>query len=144
MVFICPKQYYNQKTTNRNVIGVVYRDILWDTLVPFARQQFGDNVRYQDDNATPHRPKVVTDYLQQKDITKIDQPAQSPARNTIGHLWDELGRAINNMKHPPHNLHKLRQALLAQWDNIPVERLHGLVASMPRRLSALIRVRGGN
>ena len=129
---------------DRNVNGVVYRDILRDTLVPFARQHFGDNFRYQDDNATPHRSRVVTDYLQQEDITKMDQPAISPDCNPIEHLWDELGRAISNMDHPPHNLHELRQALLDQWANIPVERLQRLVPSMPRRLAAIISVRGGN
>ena len=32
--------------------GVLYRGILQNTLVPFARHHFGDNYRYQDDNAT--------------------------------------------------------------------------------------------
>ena len=32
---------------DRNINGVVYRDILGDTLVPFARQHFRDNLRYQ-------------------------------------------------------------------------------------------------
>ena len=57
---------------DRNVNGVVYRDILRDTLVPFAGQSIGVNFRYQDDNATPHRSGIVTDYLRQEDITKMD------------------------------------------------------------------------
>ena len=32
---------------DRNINGLVYRDILWDTLVPFARQHFGYNFIYQ-------------------------------------------------------------------------------------------------
>ena len=43
--------------------GVLYRGILQNTLVPFARHYFGDNYRYQDDNATPHRARVVLDFL---------------------------------------------------------------------------------
>ena len=31
--------------------GVLYRGILQNTLVPFARHYFGDNYRYQDDNS---------------------------------------------------------------------------------------------
>ena len=45
--------------------GVLYRGILQNTSVPFARHYFGDNYRYQDDNATPHRARVVLDFLQQ-------------------------------------------------------------------------------
>ena len=65
----------------------------------------------------------MTDYLQQEDIAKMEEPAQSPDYNPIEHLWDESGRTINNMDHPLHNFDELRQARLDQWANIPVERL---------------------
>ena len=84
--------------------GVLYRGILQNTLVPFARHYFGDNNRYQDDNATPHRARVVLDFLQQGNITKMEQPPRSPDCNPIEHLWDELGRAISSMDNPPQNL----------------------------------------
>ena len=124
--------------------GVLYRGILQNTLVPFARHYFGDNYRYQDDNATPHRARVVLDFLQQGIVTKMEQPPRSPDCNPIEHLWDELGRAISSMDNPPQNLHELRQALLDKWAQIPVQRLQRLVASMPRRLAAIIAARGGN
>ena len=73
---------------DRNVNGVVYLDILRDTLVPYARQHFEDKFRYKDDNAMTHGPRVVTDYLQQYDITKMDKPAQSSDCNPIEILWD--------------------------------------------------------
>ena len=59
-------------------------------------------------------------------------------------LWDELDRVINDIDPPSHNLHELRQDLSEQWANIPVEGQQCLVASMPRRLAAIIRVMGGN
>ena len=92
--------------------GVLYRGILQNTLVPFARHYFGDDYRYQDDNATPHRARVVLDFLQQGNVTKMEQPPRSPDCNPIEHLWDELGRAISSMDNPPQNLDELRQALL--------------------------------
>ena len=116
--------------------AVLYRGILQNTLVPFARHYFGDNYRYQDDNATPHRARVVLDFLQQGNVTKMEQPPWSPDCNPIEHLWDELGRAISSMDNPPQNLDELRQALLDKWAQIPVQRLQRLVASMPRRLAA--------
>ena len=124
--------------------GVLYRGILQNTIVPFARHYFGDNYRYQDDNATPHRARVVLDFLQLGNVTKMEQPPRSPDCNPIEHLWDELGRAISSMDNPPQNLDELRQALLDKWAQIPVQRLQRLVASMPRRLAAIIAARGGN
>ena len=112
--------------------------------MPFARHYFGDNYRYQDDNATPHRARVVLDFLQQGNVTEMEQPPRSPDCNPIEHLWDELGRAISSMDNPSQNLDELRQALLNKWAQIPVQRLQRLVASMPRRLAAIIAARGGN
>ena len=131
-------------TLDRNVTGVVYRDIMQNSLVPFARHHFGANFRYQDDNATCHRARVVTQYLTQVGVNKMQQPAKSPDCNPIEHLWDELGRAVNNMDHPPQNLDQLRLALVQKWNEIPVERLQRLIASMPRRLAAIVQARGGN
>ena len=109
-----------------------YRGILPSTLVPSARQHFGDNYRYQDNNATPHRARVVT---------KMEEPERSPDCNPIKHIWDELGRAITSMDNPSQNLDELRQALLDKWAEIPVERLQLLAANMPRRLAAIITTR---
>ena len=100
---------------DRNVNGVVCRDILRDTLMPFVRQHFAENFPCQEDSSMPHHVRVVTAYLQQGDITKMDQPSRSPDCN----LWDEL-------------------------TEIHVERLHGLVTSMLRRLAPIIRAIGGS
>ena len=124
--------------------GVLYRGILQNTLVPFARHYFGDNYRYQDDNATPHRARVVLDFLQQGNVTKMEQPPRSPDCNPIEHLWYELGRAISSVDNPLQNRDELRQALLDKGAQIPVQRLQRLVASMLRRLATIIAARGGN
>ena len=124
--------------------GVLCRGILQNTLVPFSRHYFGDNYRYQDDNATRHRARVVLDFLQQGNVTKMEQLPRSPDCNPIEHLWDELGRAISSIDNPPQNLDELRQTLLNKWAQIPVQCLQCLVASMPRRLMAIFATRGGN
>ena len=102
------------------------------------------NYRYQDNNATPHRARVVLDFLQQGNVTNMEQPPRSSDCNPIEYLWDGLGRAISPMDNPPQNLDELRQALLDKWAQIPVQRLQRLVASMPRWLAAIIAARGGN
>ena len=51
----CTTGVLNHHLCSGDVNGVVYRDILGNTVVSFARQHFGDNCRYQNNNATAHR-----------------------------------------------------------------------------------------
>lgn len=129
---------------DQNVNGVVYQGILANQLFPFARATFQDNFRLQHDNAPAHTSRVVQQFLQDNDILVMEQPPLSPDMNPIEHLWDELGRAVRNRNVPPTNLRQLRDALLEEWARIPRQTLENLVASMPRRLAAVIAARGGN
>ena len=127
---------------DRNVNGLVYRDILRNTLLPYARGVYGHNFRYQDDNARPHRARVVTDFLAQEGVIGMDQPPRSPDVNPIEHLWSDMSRELLTMDNPPQTLPQLRQALLDIWQNITVPRMQKLVESMPRRVQAVIDARG--
>ena len=129
---------------DRNLTGELYSGMLQNTSKAFTRQHFGDNYRCQDGNATPHRAQIVLDSLQQGNVTKTEQPAWSPDSIPIEHILDELGSPITSMDNPSQNLNELRQALSYKWAKIPVERLRPLVASTPRRLAAILAVRGGN
>ena len=124
---------------DRNVNGAVYWDILRDTLVPFARQHFGENFRYQDDNATPHHClPPARGHHQDATAIKIPwlQPYKAPLRQN-GACSQQDGQS-------PTNSESASQALLANWTEIPVERLQGLVTSMPRRLASIIHARDGS
>ena len=126
---------------NRYLTGELYRSILRNNLMPFARQHFGVNYCYKDDYATPHRARVILDFLQQR---HQEGAACKIARlqTRILYIWDELGSAITSMDNPPQNLGELPQVLLDEWAEIIVERLQRLVASMPRPIAAIIAARG--
>ena len=128
---------------DRYLTSELYKGILRNTLVPFSRQHFRDNCRYQDDNVTPHHAGLILDFLQSGNVNKMEQPARSLDCNHIEHIWDELDHLITTMGNPPQNLGELRQTLLDKWAEIPVERLQCLVGSMPRRLAVMIVARGG-
>ena len=54
-----------------------------------------------DDNARPHRAKIINQFLTTKAITRMDPwPACSPDMNHIDHCWDELGRAVRQRTQP--------------------------------------------
>ena len=67
--------------SDRHPTDELYMGNLQNTLVPFTRQHFGDN--YQDDHATPHHARVFFDFLQQSNVTKMEQPAILPDCNPI-------------------------------------------------------------
>ena len=75
---------------DRNGTGVLYRDILDQNLIPFARQYFQDNFRYQDDNASVHRARFVRDFLEHEQIHTLYQPPLLPDCNPIEHLLAAL------------------------------------------------------
>jgi len=96
-----------------------------------------------DGNAIPHRTRIVSDYLRQESIDSIPWPAMSSDVNPIEHLWDDIGRKINDQVPACQNLQELRDALVQEWQSIPLRTLRHLVQSMRRRVDELFRKRGG-
>ena len=129
---------------NRYLTSELYGGILRNTSVAFAWQPFKDNYHNHDDNATPHPTRVVLEFLQQGNVTKIEQLARSPNCNPIEHSGDGSGHAITSMDNPPQNFGELCKALLDKWAEIPVERLLRLAASKPWCLAVIITARGRN
>lgn len=48
----------------------------------------GENAIFMHDNARPHTYWIVSDYLQEMNITRMEWPARSPDVNPIEHAWD--------------------------------------------------------
>jgi transposase len=68
-----------------------------------------------DDNANPHRSRVVTAYLQSEAVTSVPWPAMSPDLNPIEHIWDMLCRRIHAREPPIQNIRQLEAALHREW-----------------------------
>ncbi|UYV74088.1 hypothetical protein LAZ67_11002072 [Cordylochernes scorpioides] len=94
-----------------------------------------------DDNARPHRARLVNEYLQSENIRRMDRPARSPDLNPLEHVWDALGRRIGARHPSPRTLVELRTALLEEWGLLPLNLLQSLVNSMRARCETLIAVR---
>jgi hypothetical protein len=67
----------------------------------------------------------------------------SPDMNPLVHVWDFIGRKINQRNPKCQNIDELRTAILQEWQQFPQERLRGLVRSMTRRVTELHNKRGG-
>jgi hypothetical protein len=60
--------------------------ILQLNLLLWARGLFGNNFRFQDDNA-PANP-LLNNFPEEQDVNQLIQPALSLDLNLVEHLWD--------------------------------------------------------
>ena len=127
-----------------DVIGAVYRRVLEEHLVTHGRAWYRNNWLLADDNARPHRTCVVDVYLHEQDIICMDLAPYRPDMNSIEHIWDEIGRGLEELNPQSVNLRQLGVVVHNIWQQIPLERVHTLVSSMPRRVRALVGPRGSS
>jgi len=76
------------------------------------------------------------------DIRVLPWVAQSPDLNPIEHMWDHLGKVVDEMR--PTSLPDLKEKRFAAWESIQPELVKKLVDSMPARVREVIRSRGGS
>ena len=64
-----------------------------------------------------------------------------PDLNPIENLWGIAKRKMRDMR--PTNAKELKAAIEASWSSITPQQCHRLIASMPRRIKAVIHAKGG-
>ncbi|GFX04013.1 DDE_3 domain-containing protein [Trichonephila clavipes] len=92
-----------------------------------------------DDNARPHRARIVEEYLEDHGLERMEWPARSPDLNPIEHLWNYLGREVAALNPPPRSLHELKQGLLCVWSSLPIPVSDNLINSMGNRCRQCIQ-----
>ena len=124
-----------------NMTAVRYRDeILRPVTVPLVQH----NLILQQDNARPHVARVCQDFLANNNIAPLAWPPYSPDLTPIEHMWDELDRRVRKCRNPPETRTQLRNALIDEWNNIPMRTVNALVNSIQRRIRAATAARGGH
>jgi transposase len=118
-------------------------EILADHVVPYAGF-VGDQSMLMHDNAKPHTARITREYLVEVGVRVLEWPACSPDLNPIEHLWDELKRRVRAGVPVGTSIPELMVAVEEEWHNIPQERIVNLIRSMPNRMQAVVRARGGN
>ncbi|GFU30493.1 transposable element Tcb2 transposase [Trichonephila clavipes] len=127
---------------NGTLTGRRYADeILRPHVIPYAGA-IGDSFVFQDDNARPHRARLVENMLEAETIQRMELPACSPDLNPIEHVWDMLRRRIAARPRPPATVRDLEIALLEEWNSIPQSLIDNFIASMANRCAAVLAVRG--
>ena len=86
----------------------------------------------------------MDDYLHEQDIIRMDWAPYRPDMNSIEHIWNEIGRGLEELDPQSVNLRQLGVVVQHLWQQIPLERVQTLVSSMPRRVRALVDTRGSS
>lgn len=128
-------------SANLNSAG--YLNILSNFMVPSAHLLgYGNHFFYQDDGAPCHRSKIVVDWKKENNIKCLQWPSQSPDLNPIENLWTVMARKVGRQQ--LNNKTELMSAIQSAWDEITPQTCRKLVYSMPRRISAVKKARGGH
>lgn len=123
-----------------------YLKILRSQVLPFMNLHFPSGCGiFQDDNAPIHRSKAVKQWFLSNGpkFSHLKWPAQSPDLNPIEHLWNMLEIAIRKRYPHPSSLNELCDFLSEEWGKIDKDKAKNLVESMPHRIAAVIKSKGG-
>jgi len=120
-----------------------YVNILENNLMASANQmKIQDNFVFQLDNDPKHTSKLAKKWFAENQINLLEWIAQSPDLNIIEHLWDHLDRSVPTSSRK--SFATFKNALFKAWDEIGPQVIDSLVASVPKRLQAVIHAKGFN
>ncbi|GFX88061.1 transposable element Tcb2 transposase [Trichonephila clavipes] len=127
---------------NGTLTGRRYADeILRPHVIAYAGA-IGDSFVFQDDNARPHRARLVENMLEAQTIQRREWPACSSVLNPIENVWDMLGRRIAARPRPPATVRDLEIALLEEWNSIPQSLIDNHITFMANSCAVVLAVRG--
>ena len=120
---------------------VQYRNILNEAMLPSAEICFGTEAWiFQQDNDPKHTANATKAWFVDNSAPVMEWPSQSPDLNPIENLWSILEQ--RSKKRNPNTKEELIEELRKEWNALPEDLLFALSDSMPRRIEAVLAVRG--
>jgi transposase len=102
-----------------------------------------EEIVFQQDNDSKHTSRPACQWFRDKRVEVLEWPSQSPDLNPIEHLWAHLKQRLAKAKPAPTNIDELWWRAQEEWMNIPKQTCINLIESMPGRIAAMLRAKGG-
>ncbi len=123
-----------------------YLSIVAGHVRPFLTTVYPSSDGYiQQNNAPCHKAQIIWDWFIEHDneLTLLKWPPESPDLNPIEHFWDVVEWEICIIDVQSTNLQQLRDTILSIWTKISEEYFQHFVESMPLRIKAVLKAKGG-
>jgi len=102
---------------------------------------YDQSMLFQDDNARPHLARPVNSWFEKYNILRMDWPSKSPDCNIIEDIWNHMKFQLRGKLF--ENEDELWEELCKEWRNVPNDLIHSLYSSLPSRMEAVIKAKGG-
>ena len=102
-----------------------------------------DNIIFQQDNDSKHTSGLAKQWFKDDGIDVLLWTPQSPDLNPIEHLWEILKRGLASYERAPGGILELWERVQDEWEKIDIEICQKLIESLPKRVEAVIKAKGG-
>ncbi|KAG0745619.1 hypothetical protein G6F24_015859 [Rhizopus arrhizus] len=103
-----------------------------------------EDIIFQQDNASIHTAKEVSEWLENNNISVLRWPPHSPDLNPIENLWSILKRRLLQYEKQPDGMLELWSRIENVRESITQNECQKLIESMPKCIKAVYSAKGGH